>query len=188
LEPSIKSSVGQRQKWNSLPRWQHEKAWTDKLKPQIDQIIEAWGGTLIQVLSATVEDDQQHAIDYYLKLNIRTEVAFRARRNVGLALRRDLTLRHSVPSGAPTETDKIIAGCVDWYLYTWVEQRTIVDWMIAEMAVVRRCELIEAAIRKGQVQATSEGGSFVYLLLTDLAAVGAIHAESFIASEPRIAS
>ena len=176
MERSTKSSEGQRQKRNLLPRWQREKAWTDKLKPQIDGIIETWGGKLLHVLPATAEDDQQHGIDYYLKLNFRCDLAFRARRNIGKAMHRDFTLRHSVPSGAPTETDKIIAGCVDWYLYVWVEQNTIIEWMFVEMAVVRRYELIQAAIREGQIQPTLEGGSFLYIPFVDLVEVGAVHA------------
>lgn len=188
MEPSTKPTEDLRQKQDFLPRWAREKAWTDELKPQIDDIVEVWGGRLVQVLPATPEDDQQHGVDYYLKLNIRRDVAFRARRNIGQALRRDFTLRHSVPSGAPTETDKIIAGCVDWYLYTWVEQGTIIEWMLVEMAVVRRCELIQSAIRAGQIQPTTEGGSFLFIPAADLAVAGAIWASTFISSGRSVAS
>lgn len=92
---------------------------------------------------------------------------------------RDLTLRYRVPSGAPTEVDKLREENVRWYLYAWAVEAGFVDWMFVDLAKVRQARLIDLAIEQDQVRTLPDGGSFIWIGVDDLFLAGAIVRATF---------
>jgi hypothetical protein len=84
------------------------------------------------------------------------DVCLRVRRNIGY---RDLTIRWSVPSGYPTEIDKLRKGDGDWFFYFWTDDNDVIsDWWIIDIEKMRHAGMLE---RRWPIKPNDDGSSFI---------------------------
>jgi len=108
--------------------------------PQIKQILKENAMNFISLQLATPEKDMQEATDIVIKVT-GGDIAVRIRYDS--CRFRDLTIRARVPSYSKTEIDKIKEGYAQWYFYGWVENKSITEWMIIDLDVVRKNSLLD---------------------------------------------
>lgn len=97
--------------------------------------------------------------------------------------RNEFTIRSKVPSGEPTELDKIIRGeHADVMVYDWIENKDVKHWMILDLkkvaAILRRMNLEKTLFDKCQEKLSPKNDTyFIICKLEDFP--GALIASSF---------
>lgn len=116
------------------------RSWSDQFIPEIKRIV---GAELLKVASNTL--DQTQATDLVMLDAQDMRIAARVRRP-GYAERypHQFTIRSSLPSGAPTELNKIVNGYGDWMFYGHADRFGRLDcWWLIDLrsfraALIRR--------------------------------------------------
>lgn len=160
--------------------WDLDKDWADGYGAQIARIIKANVGALIDVRTASAEQDIKQATDLVVSVPA-GEIALRIRRED--CAYRDLTLRYrrrgQTGWADNFEVQKILAGFARWYFYAWTKGRDIGDWMLVDLEIVRESGLIEDAIDEGREKTNDDGATtFTWLTRAELWGIGAIVAEN----------
>lgn len=111
--------------------------WADKYMDQVEMILRMNAMYLLDIRIANKQKDTEESTDLVITVN-GGDVAVRLRRPHYDY--RDLTIR--ARAGAKTEIDKIKAGFAKWYLYGWVSDDTIQEWMLVDLDIVRNKGLL----------------------------------------------
>lgn len=159
-------------------QWIANKMWADSYLDEVQRVVKSVAGDIVRLLVAPADVDMQDGADYIVGVPS-GDIACRIRRENHVGRRRDLTLRHSVPSGAATETRKLREETVRWYLYAWADQGRFVDWMFVDLSKVRRARLIDTALEANQLVRLPDGGSFIWISADDLFFSGAVLRSTF---------
>ncbi len=85
----------------------------------------------------------QQATDYVVEAPRKVRVGMRIRRVENTRAMRHLTLRLSRPSGAKTEVQKIKEGYGDVYVYGWILDGRLEEYIIISMAKLRKSGLLD---------------------------------------------
>lgn len=131
--------------------WKIDKLWADQYLPEIEVIVRDVAGLIIGVRLGTEEEDCREATDYVVYVSAGA-IACRVRRNCQY---RDLTLRASRPSGVHTELAKIREGWARWYLYLWVDEGKVRDWIVVDLDMLRASGLLESKCRRQNLDGTT---------------------------------
>jgi len=152
----------------SLQPWQIDKTWADIYFPEIERVVREVAGKIISIKPADDKLDREQSTDFVITVDA-GEIACRIRR--GNVQYRDLTLRHSRPSGMRTETDKIKAGFARWYLYAWIENGgRFAEWIFVDLDKLRETLLIDFA----PTVKNQDGTTFKAISIPDLEATGCL--------------
>jgi hypothetical protein len=142
--------------------WQENKAWADAYSREVERVVRAVAGDIVRVLIAPKDIDMTEGADFIAQIPS-GDIACRIRRGARRGWRRDLTLRLRVPSGQPTEVQKLSDEGVRWYLYAWAGESVFLHWMFVDLSVVRKARLIESALANNQVVHLRDGSSFLWI-------------------------
>lgn len=115
--------------------YETNRAWSDRFLPEVKRQIGA------QLLKVAPDDiDQKQATDLMMLDARDTRVAVRIRRP-GYHSRypNQFTIRSKVPSGAPTELNKVVNGHGDWMFYghASADGRNIEHWQLLDLRAFR---------------------------------------------------
>ena len=128
----------------TVAAWQRDKAWADGYLSQIEAVVRSIAGKIVEFRPGTDQEDQKEATDYVVHVASGT-IACRIRRNCRY---RDLTIRSSRPSGAQTELAKIREGWGRWYLYMWVRDGKVEEWIFVDLDKLRQGGLLDGKERR----------------------------------------
>ena len=127
---------------------------------------------ILRVVPTGPDDDRKHGRDYQVVHNgVHGFVAARLRRLESARKYRDLTIRTRRASGVMTERTKILRGDVPWYVYGWVGELGIEDWIAVDCKT-----LVDKALMLGRKEIVNrDGGSaFIAIPLKELERAGAV--------------
>jgi len=93
-------------------------------------------------MASNLREDQHESTDWKTDEHGKYSWGMRVRRVTSAGRYRDFTLRYSRSSGAETEIDKIRKGAGDFYLYAWVCENEIEEYIIVDLHALRRSELL----------------------------------------------
>lgn len=111
-------------------------AWTRRYREHLSEIVAEH-----LVVDAPPEEDLHRATDLYVLRGNAARIGCRIRRHRYLARYGDeFTLRSRVPSGEPTELDKILAGWGDYLIYGFAaadDLPRLAAWALIDLTVLR---------------------------------------------------
>jgi len=113
--------------------------WADSFLPEVEQILRDNINLLVSINVAPMEDDTQRATDMIINIEGEGQVAVRLRRDD--VKYRDLTIRSK--AGGRTEIDKIREGFAKWYVYGWIKNNTIDEWILVDLDTVRKDKMLD---------------------------------------------
>jgi hypothetical protein len=121
--------------------------WANGYLGEVERVLKGLAHQIITISVATEKEDTKYATDYRIIVEAGS-VACRVRRP-GCHYR-DLTIRHSRPSGVDTEEQKILAGHCKWYLYAWaLDNKRFAEWIFVDLDQIRESNVIcDAPIRR----------------------------------------
>ncbi|WP_439521091.1 hypothetical protein [Marivita sp.] len=134
------------------------RTWSDQFIPEIKRIV---GAELLKVASNTL--DQTQATDLVMLDAQDMRIAARVRRP-GYAERypHQFTIRSGLPSGAPTELNKIVNGYGDLMFYGHSDEFGRLDsWWLIDLRAFRAALIRRADIRYG-TQKNFDGTCFTW--------------------------
>jgi len=111
--------------------------WADSYLSEVEQILRENINLLVSIKVAPMEDDTQRATDMIIDIEGEGQVAVRLRR----LKFRDFTIRSK--AGGRTEIDKIRDGFARWYVYGWIENNMIDEWILVDLDQVRKENLLD---------------------------------------------
>jgi len=111
--------------------------WADSYLPEVEQILRENINLLVSIKIAPMEDDTQRATDMIIDIEGEGQVAVRLRR----LKFRDFTIRSK--AGGRTEIDKIRDGFARWYVYGWIENNMIDEWILVDLDQVRKENMLD---------------------------------------------
>lgn len=144
-----------------MSEYDKDREWSDRFIPAIKRIV---GPMLLQ--AAPELEDQKHATDLMVFVARDLRIAARVRR-FGYAdtYPWDFTIRHSRPTGAQTEWEKIVNGFGDWMFYGHSnnQQNDIQRWMIIDLKRTRAALVFSETRRKIKIEhrTNSDGTTFL---------------------------
>ena len=151
----------------STPVWKIDKAWTDRLLPEVARHCAPF---LIQ--PATEEEDKHEATDLRVLVARDVRIGVRLRRyQYARGYGHEITIRASRRSGVTTEFAKIMQGWGDYFFYGFADptERTLVQWSLYDLKEVRRILWTEtqrygASAIRPYLRGNRDGGSKFYAL------------------------
>lgn len=120
---------------------QRDWDWSDGYLPEVRRILSINAINILKFEVASHFKDVTQATDMLIKTQGSISIAIRLRRQT--VAYRDLTIRYSRPTQAPTEIHKIQEGYGDYYLYGWTEGMEIPEWMFIDLDALRRSGLLD---------------------------------------------
>jgi hypothetical protein len=151
----------------STPVWKIDKAWTDRLLPEVARHCAPF---LIQ--PATEEEDKHEATDLRVLVARDVRIGVRLRRyQYASGYGHEITIRASRRSGVTTEFAKIMQGWGDYFFYGFADptESTLVQWSLYDLKEVRRILWTEtqrygASAIRPYLRGNRDGGSKFYAL------------------------
>jgi hypothetical protein len=137
-----------------------QKSWSDGHIDEVNRVVRKVVGKIIDIVPTDPERDRLEGIDYDIKVAAGT-IACRIRR--AEYPYRDLTMTSHRKSGVRAETDKVLHGTVEWYLYAWAARGRFREWMFIDLRKLKMTGLIEAAKRNGDAKKDASGNTFIYI-------------------------
>jgi hypothetical protein len=116
------------------PKWEQEKKWSDRFIPEIKSIL---GQCLMRC--GDIEEDAMENTDLITLILDPVRVACRVRRNKYLQYIGEFTVRAALPTGVPTELEKILDGYGDLLFYGFCDtaEQALVYWRLLDLDVFR---------------------------------------------------
>lgn len=95
--------------------------WQKTLYDKVIRIVRQLSPYFITIEIASDEQDKKESTDFVIQITgSNSKIAVRIRRYP--CHYRDFTIRSSVPSGFPTELQKLKTNDVRWYFYAWQDE------------------------------------------------------------------
>jgi hypothetical protein len=117
--------------------YEMDRAMADFYVPQaIDLLINKCAKHIFTIKPSNDYDDLNKATDCVFN-TIGGSIAFRHRGEYAFHEYHDITLRSFRPSGVKTEVEKIREGSPRWYLYCWVKDNKITEWVLLDLNIFR---------------------------------------------------
>ena len=107
--------------------------WQLEYMDDVKQILKNQSMKIVNVEIASPEEDMKECTDMKIRITA-GDVSVRLRREN--CKYRDLTIR-AYNRGYPTEIDKLRKGYGDWYLYGWLSNKSITEWMLVDINILR---------------------------------------------------
>lgn len=154
---------------NFSKNWEFSEKHIDKIK----SILKNQAMHIVNIEVATVDEDLKKSTD--LKVTITTgTVAVRIRRNN--CKFRDLTIR-AFSGNYETEIHKLRKGFAKWYLYGWLVNDEIKDWMLIDIDKMRNSGILNND--KNIIMNYDNKTGFIIYTISELKSVNAIVSSSF---------
>lgn len=171
--------VQNRQGSNRRVQFKLNYQWQEKYLSQVASIIREHAAHFVKLRLGTQDEDMKQAADMVIDVSGGT-IGVRIRRMDVARNYRDFTIRASVPSGVPTELDKLRAGHGDWYLYAWCDddKEIITEYILVDLSKLRQSGLLDNRTRSWT---NKDGTGFVAIAIHELRQSGALvkHKELF---------
>ncbi|MFZ3166331.1 MAG: hypothetical protein WA130_01865 [Candidatus Methanoperedens sp.] len=116
--------------------------WQKLYFPQIYEIIKNNITFIIKVEPSSLIEDMKDGFDFVVNIEGGNKIAVRLRRQ-DCCPYRDFTIRSHVPSGKETELQKIKKNDVDYYLYGWVKDNIITEYVFLNINSMRKDGIFE---------------------------------------------
>lgn len=107
--------------------------WQINFVEEVRDILKSQSMNIVKIEIATPEEDMKQCTDMKIKITA-GDIAVRIRREN--CKYRDLTIR-AYNQGYETEIDKLRKGFGDWYLYAWVKDNSINEWVLVDINKLR---------------------------------------------------
>lgn len=151
--------------------YRNNRSWAEQYTDQVVEILRRNLLHLVAIELADDESDMRRATDMMVCV-VGGSVCVRIRRPGYYDRFRDWTIRAVLPSGVPTEIDKLRAGYGDWYLYCWTGlDGRIVDWWLINLEVVRCSGLL---LIPRPITFNRDGIGFISISREELVQAGAL--------------
>lgn len=113
-----------------------QRQWSDRLLPQVKQILSNNANMLLEIRYGTMNEDTKQATDLRVLIAQGGTIAVRTR--TPDCLYRDLTIRAKSRYNSETEIHKLRQGWGKWYFYGWTNQDDIIEeWIVVDLDLMR---------------------------------------------------
>ncbi len=147
--------------------WARNKAWADRYMRAVRCLL---GDTFFR--EGTPEEDQQQNTDLRVFRLTSFTVAVRVRQHRYMSdpqhpeWKTEVTFRSSLPSGVPTEREKMLSGWGDYMVYAFAAEQGggLARWVVLDLEHLRTCWACRARIENaGEKHNHDNSSDFVYV-------------------------